>query len=68
MNRSDRSSDIPEHGEGNHEAAREYNESTREFVRSGRVDEAAKAAEPSTETQRRELIEAERIGASRAKE
>jgi hypothetical protein len=56
------------HGEGNYEAAREYGEATRDFVRSGRVDEAARAAEPSTESQRRDLEEAERAGAARAKE
>ncbi len=32
-------------GEGDRESAREYNEATREFIESGKVDEAAKRTE-----------------------
>ena len=39
------------------DAAREYNESQRDFVESGQVDEAARDAEPRSEAERKELIE-----------
>lgn len=47
-------------GEGDRESAREYNERTREFVESGKVDEAARDT--------REDLDAERKGRERAKE
>lgn len=47
-------------GEGDREAARHYDEKTREFVESGKVEEAARNAEPDPE--------AERKGKERAKE
>lgn len=47
-------------GEGDREAARHYDEKTRRFVESGRVDEAAERAT--------EDPEAERKGKERAKE
>lgn len=47
-------------GEGDREAARHYDEKTREFVESGKVDEAARDAEPDSE--------AEEKGRERAKE
>jgi hypothetical protein len=34
------------YGEGNYEASRKYEEATRKFIESGRVDEAARAAAP----------------------
>ena len=33
-----------EHGEGNYKASRKYNEATKKFVESGRVEEAARDA------------------------
>ena len=54
-------------GEGNRDAAREYNESQREFVQSGQVDEAAREAEPRSEEERREMERAEREGRSHAR-
>jgi hypothetical protein len=54
-------------GEGNRDAAREYNESQREFVQSGQVDEAARDAEPQSEEERREMERAEREGRSHAR-
>jgi len=54
-------------GEGNRDAAREYNESQREFVQSGQVDEAARDAEPRTDEERREMERAEREGRSHAR-
>ena len=55
-------------GEGNYDAAREYDERTRRFVKSGRVDDAARAAKPSTPEEAAELEQAEEAGKSRAKD
>jgi hypothetical protein len=54
-------------GEGNRDAAREYNESQRDFVQSGQVDEAARDAEPRSDEERREMERAEREGRSHAR-
>ena len=54
-------------GEGNRDAAREYNESQREFAQSGQVDQAAREAEPRSEEERREMERAEREGRSHAR-
>ena len=56
-----------EHGEGNYKASREYNEATKKFVESGKVDEAAAKAKPKDEREARELKQAEEIGKSHAK-
>lgn len=50
-------------GEGNREAAEEYNEKTREFVESGKGDDAPDPAEQPQESR-----EAEEKGKSHAKE
>src|SRR4051812_38273061 len=55
-------------GEGNYDAAREYDEAQRKFVESGKVDAAARAAKPQSQQQQQEMEEAERVGKSRAKE
>jgi hypothetical protein len=47
-------------GEGNYKASRDYNEATKKFVESGRVEAAAKAAAPRDAGEARELINAER--------
>ncbi|MGE0258525.1 MAG: hypothetical protein AB7H71_17610 [Alphaproteobacteria bacterium] len=49
-------------GEGNKTAAREYNEAQRRFVESGKIDEKAREAERSLDTDKRELEHAETIG------
>jgi hypothetical protein len=55
-------------GEGNRTAAREYNEATRQFVRSGRVEAAAKDAERALDSpERKDLEAAERQGRSHAR-
>ncbi len=54
-------------GEGNRDAAREYNESQREFVESGEVERAARDAEPKSEADRAEMEKAEREGRSHAR-
>ena len=55
-------------GEGDYDAARRYNESTREHAHSGKVDEAAEAARPKTPAEAAELERAEEAGRARAKE
>ena len=52
-------------GEGNREAAKEYNEATHKFVESGKVDEAAERAKGQDPG---EAEQAERAGKERAKE
>lgn len=55
-------------GEGNRTAARQYNKETKEFVQSGRVDDAAKEAERAMESgEREELLRDEATGRSRAR-
>jgi len=49
-------------GEGNKTAAREYNEAQRRFVESGKVDEKAREAEKSLDTDEAELARAEAVG------
>ena len=56
-----------EHGEGNYEASREYDEATKEFVESGKVDAAARKAKPKNAQEARELSEAEEAAKSHAK-
>jgi hypothetical protein len=57
-----------EHGEGNYKASRDYNERTKRFVESGRVEDAARNAEPGDEREAAELDKAEAEGKARAKE
>lgn len=52
-------------GEGDRESAKRYNENAREFVESGKVDEAARKA---GEGDKEELARAEKDGKDRAKE
>jgi hypothetical protein len=54
-------------GEGNRTAARRFNEAEQRFVRSGKVEERAKAAERAIEGKEGEALrEAELIGKSHA--
>ena len=55
------------HGEGNYEATRQYNRATRKFVESGRVEEAAREAEPRSPEDAREMRDAEQAALLRAK-
>jgi hypothetical protein len=55
-------------GEGNYEAAEQYNKSQQKFVKSGQVEEAAREAEPRSETEKQEMEQAEQTGRSHAKE
>ena len=68
--RAKRSGAIAErgvYGEGNYQGSREYNDATRDFVESGRVDEAARRAAPRSSREAASLEQAERAGKSRAK-
>ena len=56
------------HGEGNYQATRDYNERTKRFIESGRVDEAARNAAPDSEQEAREMEAAEAEGRRHAKE
>jgi hypothetical protein len=56
-----------EHGEGNYKAAREYDSATKAFAKSGKVEPAARAAQPRTTQERREMEQAEAAGKSRGK-
>ena len=49
-------------GEGNKTAAREYNKAQRRFVESGKVEEKAREAEKSLDTEKRQLERAEAVG------
>ena len=54
-------------GEGSYTGSKDYNERTRKFVDSGKVDEAARDAEPQSEEEKQAMQEAERIGKQPAK-
>lgn len=56
------------HGEGNYQATRDYNDRTKQFIESGRVDQAARDAAPKSEDEARELAAAEAEGRRHAKE
>jgi hypothetical protein len=54
-------------GEGDYKAAREFDEAERNFVASGKVPAAARAAAPISEAEQREMLEAEEAGKRRAR-
>jgi len=54
-------------GEGSYSGTKDYNERTRKFVDSGKVDDAARRAEPQSEEERQRMQKAERLGKQRAK-
>ena len=56
------------HGEGNYEAAREYNERTKEYLESADVNKDARDAAPRSEEEARALKRAEAEGKKHAKE
>jgi hypothetical protein len=55
-------------GEGSYTGSKDYNERTKKFVDSGKVDKAAQRAEPKTEEERQAMQKAERLGKQRAKD
>ena len=56
-----------EHGEGNYKATEEYNKRTKDFVDSGKVDDAAKKAKPQNAQESRDMSLAEEKGKSHSK-
>jgi hypothetical protein len=54
-------------GEGSYKGSKDYNERTKKFVDSGKVEEAARAAKPQSEEEAHQMHKAERIGKQHAK-
>jgi len=54
-------------GEGSYSGTKDYNERTKKFIDSGKVEEAAEDAEPKSEQEAQELQKAERTGKQKAK-
>ena len=54
-------------GEGDYDAARKFNASEKAFVKSGRVDKAARDAEPKSATEAEDMVRAEEAGKRRSK-
>ena len=54
-------------GEGNYDATRRYDKAAREFAESGRVDDAARKAQPVSPQEAEELLRAERAGRAHSK-
>lgn len=54
-------------GEGDYQAARRYRKSARQFAGSGKIESAAKDAEPHNERERTEMEAAEREGLRHSK-
>lgn len=55
-------------GEGSYSGAKEYNKRTQKFIDSGKVEDAARNAEPKSEEEKHAMQKAERIGRQHAKE
>jgi len=55
-------------GEGSYTGSKDYNERTRKFTESGKVEDAARKAEPKNEEEKHAMQKAERMGKERAKE
>ena len=55
-------------GEGDYDAARRYDEKTREHVESHDIEQEARDAEPASRGEERDMERAEEIGKQRAKE
>ena len=54
-------------GEGSYSATKDYNQRTKKFIESGKVERAAEDAAPKTEQEAHEMHKAERIGKQKAK-
>ena len=54
-------------GEGDYASARKFDEAEKEFVASGKVPAAARAAAPKSEAEQKEMLEAEQAGKRRAR-
>jgi hypothetical protein len=54
-------------GEGSYSGTKDYNERTKKFVDSGKVEQAARDAEPKSREEEQAMQKAERIGKKPAK-
>ena len=54
-------------GEGSYSGSKDYNERTKKFVDSGKVEQAANDALPKSEQEAHEMQKAERLGKQRGK-
>ena len=54
-------------GEGNYKAAEEYDEAQRKFVKSGKVEAAARKAKPKSRSEAQQMEHAEEVGRGHAK-
>ena len=54
-------------GEGSYTGSKDYNERTKKFIDSGKVEQAANDAKPKSEQEQHEMQKAERIGKQKAK-
>ena len=54
-------------GEGSYSATKDYNQRTKKFIDSGKVEQAAEDAKPASEQEAHEMQKAERIGKQKAK-
>ena len=59
--------DPPLQGEGNYSAARRYDKAQRKFVKSGKVDDAARRSVPKDAHEAEELSQAEKAGREKAR-
>jgi hypothetical protein len=55
-------------GEGSYSGARQYDEATKQFMKKGKVQEAARAASPQSSAEAAEMEAAEEEGRRHAKE
>lgn len=62
---SDRKDKIE--GEGSYSGTKDYNERTRKFMDAGKVDDAARNAQPKSEEEKHAMQKAERMGKEHAK-
>jgi len=54
-------------GEGSYSATKDYNQRTKKFIDSGKVEQAAEEAKPESEQEADEMRKAERAGKQKAK-
>jgi hypothetical protein len=54
-------------GEGDYKAAKQYGDSVKAFVDSGKVDQAVKKAKPTSPADQAEMTQAEQVGLSKSK-
>jgi hypothetical protein len=54
-------------GEGSYSATKDYNQRTKKFIDSGKVEQAAEDAKPDSEQDAQDMQKAERIGKQKDK-